>query len=168
MTMGLFEVGNAHESNEIRLNKELIQTRDDLKTQTAQVEDLTKQLSKMKTQQEFPASQLLEMSTKNETMVTRCSELEAVNVSLTQEAEQSRNLNETLKKSIQDAQVDLLSVGDEAFERAKAQALCITPDLDVSKMDFFKTVMNRKLVDMDDISPEAEGSKGLTYENPTS
>lgn len=52
-------------------------------------------------------------------METRCSELEATNVSLTQEVEQSRNLNETLKKSLQDAHLDLLYVGDKAFERAK-------------------------------------------------
>lgn len=48
MSMGLFEVGDAQEHNEIRLNKQMTQSRDDLKTQTGQVEDLTKQLFKMK------------------------------------------------------------------------------------------------------------------------
>lgn len=46
---------------------------------------------------------------------------------LIQEVEQTRTLNETLKKSRQDAQVDLLYVGDQAFERPK-------PDLYVSHL----------------------------------
>lgn len=75
-------------------------------------------------------------------MATRCLELKIDNASLTQEAEQSWNLNDTLKKSLQDAQVDLLSASYEAFKRAKAQAPCIAPDLDVSKRDFFKTVVD--------------------------
>lgn len=71
------------------------------------------------------------------------------NVSLIQEIEKNRALNETLKKSLQDAQVDLLFANDEVFERAKAQALCIMLDLDVSKMDFFKTVVDDQLVNME-------------------
>lgn len=53
--------------------------------------------------------------------MTKCLELEVANVGLTQEIEKSRNLNETLKKSLQDVQLDLLSAGDEAFERAKTK-----------------------------------------------
>lgn len=64
--------------------------------------------------------------------------------------------------------MDFLFIGEKAFKRAKAQALCIAPDVDVSKMDFFKTVVDGKLVDMDDASPEAEGSRGLMDDNPTS
>lgn len=48
MTRGLFEVGYVHEHNEIYLNKELTQSRDDLKVQNTHVEELTKQLSEMK------------------------------------------------------------------------------------------------------------------------
>lgn len=83
-----------------------------------------------------------------------CSDLEATNANLVQEAEQAQAVNETLKKSLQDVLVDFLSVGDDAFERAKAQVLCIIPDLDVTRMDFFKTVVDGKLVDMEDVSPE--------------
>ena len=79
--------------------------------------------------------------------------------------EQARALNETLKKSLQDAQVDLLSTGDEAFERAKTQALCIMSGLDVSKMDFFKTVVDGQLVDMEEASHEVEVLKDVVTNN---
>lgn len=166
--MGLFEVGSAYEKNEIPLNKEMNQSRDDLKTQTSQVEELTKQLSEMKKQKELSESQLLEITTNNETMATRCSELEEANVSLTQEVEKSRNLNETLKKSLQDAPMDLIFAGNEAFYRPKAQALCIAPDLDMSKMDFINTVVDGQLVDMDEASLEVEGSRCMMNDNPAS
>lgn len=84
---------------------------------------------------------------------------------LIQEVEQTRTLNETLKKSLQDAQVDLLYAGDQAFERAKAQALGITPDLDVSRMNFFKVVVDGKLVDMEEYSLESERLKDVTIDN---
>lgn len=45
MTRGLFEVGDAHEQNEIHLTKDITQLKDDLKACTIQVEELTKHLS---------------------------------------------------------------------------------------------------------------------------
>lgn len=158
-------MGDAHEHNEIRLKRELNQSRDDLKTQTTQLVDLTKQLSKMNNQKDLSESQLLEMTKKNETMATRCLELEIVNVGLTQEVEQSKTLNETLKESLKDAQVDFIFTGDKAFERDKAQALCISPDLSVSRMDFFKIGVDGQLVDMDEASPEVENSRGMMDDN---
>lgn len=59
------------------------------------------------------------MMKQKETDGSKCSKLEVTNSDLVQEAEQVMALNETLKKSLQYAHVDLLSVGDEAFERAK-------------------------------------------------
>lgn len=50
-------------------------------------------------------------------MATRCSELDVANVGLTQEAEQSRTLDETLKKSQKDAQMDFLSSIYESIKR---------------------------------------------------
>lgn len=41
-------------------------------------------------------------------------------VGLVRDVEQAQALNETMNKSLQEAHVDLLSAGDEAFERAKA------------------------------------------------
>lgn len=68
---------------------------------------------------------------------------------------------------MQDAQVNFLSTGDEGFERAKAQALYIIPGLDMSKMVFFKTVVDGQLVDMDEASPEAEVLKDVVMKNST-
>lgn len=64
--------------------------------------------------------------------------------------------------------MDFLSVRDDAFERAKAQALCLMPDLDVTRMGFFKTVVDGKMVDMEDDSPEIESLKDPMMDNPTS
>lgn len=61
----------------------------------------------------------------------------------------------------------MLSAGDEAFERAKAQTLCIMHDLNMSKMDFFKTVMDGQLVDVEEVSPKAEVLKDAIINNPT-
>lgn len=58
--------------------------------------------------------------------------------------------------------------GDEDFERGNAQDLCISPYLDVSNMDLFKTVVDGQLVEMIEDSPKAEGSKGVTDDNSTS
>ena len=62
----------------------------------------------------------------------------------------------------------MLSVGDDAFKRAKAQALCLIPDLDVTRMGFFKTVVDGKMVDMEDDSPKTMSFKDLVVDNPTS
>lgn len=61
----------------------------------------------------------------------------------------------------------MLSAGDEAFLRSKAQDLCIMPDLDISKTDFFKTVVDGQLVDMGEASPEAEVLKDVAMNNLT-
>lgn len=111
----------------------------------------------MKKRKETSESQLSEMSKRKETAESKCSKLEATNVSLTQETEQAR----ALKKSFQDARVDLISAGGEAFERSKAQALWIMLYLDMSKMDFFMVVVDGKLVDMEEASPETEGLKDV-------
>lgn len=47
-------------------------------------------------------------------------ELESIIVRQIKDNEKACELNETLKKYLQEAQVDLFSTGNEAFERAKA------------------------------------------------
>lgn len=68
---------------------------------------------------------------------------------------------------MQDAPVDLLSVGDEAFERAKTEALCIMPDFNVSEMVFFKIVVVGRLVDMKEASLEDGVLKDVSTNNLT-
>lgn len=72
-----------------------------------------------------------------------------------------------MKKYLQDDHVDFLAAGDEAFERAKAWASCIMSDLDVSKMDFFKIVVEGQLVDTEEASPEVEVLKDVAMNNST-
>lgn len=82
MTRGLFEMGDAHEQNEIHLNKDITHLRGDLKVQTAQLEELTKQLLEMKEHKKMSESQLSEMTKQKETVATNCSKLEATNFGL--------------------------------------------------------------------------------------
>lgn len=62
----------------------------------------------------------------------------------------------------------MLSIDDEAFKRVKVQALCIIPDLDMSEIEFFKTMVDGRLMDMEEASPEAEVSMDATTNNRTS
>lgn len=55
--------------------------------------------------------------------------------------------NEELRASFQETQLEALSAGGEAFDRAKAQALVLQPDLNVHEMDFFKVIREDQLVD---------------------
>lgn len=70
-----------------------------------------------------------------------------------------------MNKSLQESRVYLLSHGDEDFERDKAQVLCLKPDLNVSQMNFFKTMVDGQLVYMEKASPEAEVSKDVTTDD---
>ena len=53
-----------------------------------------------------------------------------------------------LAGSLEKAQIDILSAGDIAFDRAKEQVLCLHPGLDISEIDYFKEVQDGRLVDM--------------------
>lgn len=58
-----------------------------------------------------------------------------------------------MQSSLQKAQNDIFDAGDAAFDREKAQASCLCPDLDLSEMDFFKVVVNGHIVDMEEVEP---------------
>ncbi|KAL5055858.1 hypothetical protein RYX36_036540 [Vicia faba] len=45
--------------------------------------------------------------------------------------------------------MDVLNIGDMAFNWAKDQVLCLYPELDISLVDFFKNIVDGKLVDME-------------------
>lgn len=55
----------------------------------------------------------------------------------------------------------------KAFGRAKAQVLSTMSDLNVSEMDFFKIVVDDRLVDMEEASLDDEVLKDVTTNNPT-
>lgn len=62
--------------------------------------------------------------------------------------------NKELRVLLKEAQSEVLSVGDEAFDKAKVQALVLQPDLNIGRMDFFKVIRDGQLVD-----PESDISK---------
>lgn len=58
-----------------------------------------------------------------------------------------------MQSSLQKSQINILDTDDAAFDRAKAQGLCLYPDLDLFEMDFFKFVVNGHLVVMEEADP---------------
>ena len=54
-----------------------------------------------------------------------------------------------LQKSLEKSQMNVLDVRDMDFDQAKDQELCLYPELDISPMDFFKNIMDGKLVDVE-------------------
>lgn len=53
----------------------------------------------------------------------------------------TRETNNQLQKALQKSQIDVLDVVDDAFDKAKAQVLFLHPELNVSRMNFFKVVV---------------------------
>lgn len=58
--------------------------------------------------------------------------------------------NVQLQSSLQKAKIDVLDASNDAFDREKAQALCLYPDLHLTKMNLFKVVVNGHLVEMEE------------------
>lgn len=60
----------------------------------------------------------------------------------------TQELNDQLQKALQKAQIDVLDIGDDVFDRAKAQVLCLHPGVDLSELYFFKVAVDGRSVDM--------------------
>lgn len=52
------------------------------------------------------------------------------------------------------------------FEGLERQELCLKPDHNVSEMDFFKTMVDGWLIDMEEAYSEAEVSKDVATGDP--
>lgn len=48
---------------------------------------------------------------------------------------------------LKEAQLEFLSAGDEALDRAKARALVLQPNINIDKMDLFKVIWEGQLVE---------------------
>lgn len=70
--------------------------------------------------------------------------------------EQEKNLLketiEKLKKGLEEEDMNDLLSGDQGFEKAKAQTLSYYPNLDLAELDYFKVVVDKRLVD--EVDPE--------------
>lgn len=143
MTQALFEARDESEQVEHRLSKEVAMLKDNLKDDTIKVEEAAKQLA--------------EVTKKKQ-------DVEATLASLVQDVERLRGSNEQLKPSLKYFQINHLLVGDEASERAKAQALFLQWDLNVTHMDFIKVILDGWLLDIDVETSEAEAEGGVDKE----
>lgn len=81
--------------------------------------------------------------------------------------------NEELRASLKEAQIEAIYVGDEAFNKAKVQALVLQPDLNIDEMDFFKVIREGQLMYLESNTyktggvPEKESLVGHIKNNPT-
>lgn len=83
-------------------------------------------------------------------------ELHSIATKQSEEMELTQESNDQLHKALQKAQLDILDVGDDAFDKEKAQVLSPHPGVDFSEMDFFKVVMDSRLVGMEEINPSSD------------
>lgn len=65
----------------------------------------------------------------------------------------TQELNDQLQTALQKAQIDVLDVGNDAFDRETTQVLWLHPKLDLSELDIFKVVVDVLLVDMEETKP---------------
>lgn len=80
-------------------------------------------------------------------------ELKSIINQQSQKMKSLQDSNVQLQSSLQKDQIDVLDAGDAAFDREKAQALCLYPDIDLSEIDFIKVVVNGHLMDMEEFGP---------------
>lgn len=114
--------------------------------------------------------QLLEEKTRKQKLKAMNQELKSTVNKQYEEIKSIQFSNVQLQSSLQKAQIDVLDAGNTAFNKAKAQALCLYPDLDLSQMDFFKVVVNGHLVDIEQVEPFLTNhmiqEDGATVSNP--
>ncbi|KAL5082740.1 hypothetical protein RYX36_011161 [Vicia faba] len=103
---------------------------------------------------------LSEETSKNKTLTKICEELHASESRLAKELNVVKKSCVDLQQSLEKSQMFVLNVRDMYFGRDKDQVICLYPTLDISSVDFFKSIVDGKLVDMD-----AEDSDGSSVTN---
>ena len=141
ITCGLFEFMDDHEETKTKLKEEITHLRETHKVQSEKLSTAEKTLVKEKEHRET-------LDSENKFTLTQLDEwLKAEKATNDELKATIVELKEALKKS----QVDVLSAGDEAFERAKEKVVCLHPGLAISDMDFFKVVRDGHLIDLEEV-----------------
>ncbi|KAL5071691.1 hypothetical protein RYX36_022578 [Vicia faba] len=99
---------------------------------------------------------------KTKTLTKSCEDLHASESKLSKELDMVKISCYDLKQSLERSPMDGLNFGDVAFDRVKDQVMCLYPTLDISSVDFFKSIVDGKLVDVEDVDgrPVTDGPNG--------
>ncbi|KAL5059656.1 hypothetical protein RYX36_031260, partial [Vicia faba] len=99
---------------------------------------------------------------KTKTLTKSCENIQASESKLIKELDTSKKSCANLQQSLERSRMDALNFGDVAFDRVKDQVMSLYPTLDISSVDFFKSIVDGKLVDMKDVdgSPVADDPDG--------
>ncbi|KAL5079392.1 hypothetical protein RYX36_007813, partial [Vicia faba] len=106
---------------------------------------------------------LLEESSKNKFLIKENEDLKASIVKLIDGLNATERSCVNLQKSMEKSQMDVFNAWDMAFDRAKDQVLCLYPELDISLVEIFKSIVDSKLVDME---VEEDGDEPPTAGEP--
>ncbi|KAL5052678.1 hypothetical protein RYX36_033360 [Vicia faba] len=88
---------------------------------------------------------------KTKTLTKSYEDLKASESKLSKEFDMTKKSCADLQQSLERSRMDGLNVGDMAIDREKDQVMGLYPTLDISSVDFFKIIMDGKLVDMEDV-----------------
>ncbi|KAL5060094.1 hypothetical protein RYX36_031698 [Vicia faba] len=86
------------------------------------------------------------------TLTKSCEDLQASESKISKELDMGKKSCADLQQSLERSRIDALNARDVAFDGEKDQVMYLYPTLDVSSVDFFKSVMDGKLVDMEDVN----------------
>ncbi|CAI8588137.1 unnamed protein product [Vicia faba] len=134
LTRNLFESRDDYEKTELELSEEITKLKDAQKAQSEKVFALEMRLAEDKRRKES-------LESESHTSIAW----------LTAEVKATKDSNDELHKALKKSQVDILSVGDEVFERTKEKVLCLHHGLDLSEVDYFKVVQDGRLMDLEEV-----------------
>lgn len=136
MVCALFEVGDNSDQAKHRFPQEVVKLKEILKAQTEKFNEVNRQLA-----------QLFEERKSSKVFLANISqEVEKLKKSR-EEFKMLKKDNEELKVLLKEAQLEVLSAGDEAFDKAKARALILQPDMNIDTMYLFKVIHDSQMVD---------------------
>ncbi|KAL5080869.1 hypothetical protein RYX36_009290 [Vicia faba] len=88
---------------------------------------------------------------KTKTLTKSCEDLQASESKLSKELDMAKKSYTDLQQSLERSHMDALNTKDMDFDREIDQVMCLYPILDISSVDFFNSIMDGKLVDVEDI-----------------
>lgn len=133
MARTFFEAGDESKKAEHCLSKEVTKLKEALKIQAEKSDKTTQKLAE-----------------KLKKLEEEAEKLKKDNANLNKD-------NEALKGSLKEAQVEVMSSGYKALDKAKAHALILQPDLNVATINFFKIIRDGQLVKPDSHKLDVEG-----------
>src|ERR1051325_200889 len=147
LTRSLFESGDHVEKQKTELEAEV-------KRLTDNEQFLLNANNVFKNKLSEAADDITDLEKKNLEASSRIKTLEDELAQMSTKFQDSEKSCSELKDALKKSQMSMLDAGDLAFDRAKAQVNCLYPDIDISGVDYFKTIVDGKLVEVEEDDSE--------------